>query len=296
MQYNMTHYSVLSKEVLEGLQIDKNDIVLDGTINGGGHSLQIAELLGERGTLIGIDLDQEALTKAKERLNDVKPTVHLKEDNYRNFDQVLDELSIPCINKMLLDLGFSTNQIESSGRGFSFRREEPLLMTLSANSTGLTAEEIVNEWDEENIADVIYGYGEERFSRKIAKGIVEARPIKTTLELVKVIENSVPNWYKKRKIHPATKTFQALRITVNDEIGSLRTGLSKGVKKLCSGGRIAVITFHSIEDRVVKNIFKDAMHDGIGTLVNKKPIIPTEEEIKENPASRSAKLRIFQKS
>lgn len=294
----MTHYSVLSNEVLEGLLIDKNDIVLDGTVNGGGHSLMISKLLGSKGVLIGTDLDSGALKISEEKLKDAKPTVYLKESNYRNFDQVLDELEIPCVNKILLDLGFSTNQIEGSGRGFSFRKDEPLLMTLSDNPSEeeLTASEIVNEWDEENISDIIHGYGEERFANRIARGIVEARPIKTTTELVTAIENSVPTWYKGKRLHPATKTFQALRITVNDEIGSLREGLKKGIERLDKGGRIAVISFHSIEDRVVKNHFKNAVHDGVGTLINKKPIIPTEEEIKENPASRSAKLRIFEKS
>lgn len=291
----MTHYSVLSQEVLDGLQIDSNDVVLDGTVNGGGHSLMIAKLLGTKGTLIGTDLDSGALKVSEEKLQGVEPTVHLKEINYRNFDHALDELKIPCVNKMLLDLGFSTNQIEGSGRGFSFRKNEPLLMTLSASTTGLTAMEIVNEWDEENISDIIHGYGEERFANRIARGIVEGRPYKTTEELVSVIEASVPAWYKGKKLHPATKTFQALRITVNDEIESLREGLKKGIERLCPGGRIVVISFHSIEDRVVKNIFKNAVHEGIGSLINKKPITPTEAEIKENPASRSAKLRVFEK-
>ncbi len=291
----MTHYSVLSKKVLDELHIDKNDVVLDGTINGAGHSLRIAELLGSEGVLIGTDLDSGALKLGAETLKGVAPTVHLKESNYRHVEHILDELGIPCVNKMLLDLGFSTNQIEGSGRGFSFRRDEPLLMTLSADGKGLTAAEIVNEWDEENISDIIHGYGEERFANRIARGIVEARPLKTTFELVSAIEGAVPIWYKGKKLHPATKTFQALRITVNDEIGSLREGLKKGIERLCSGGRIAVITFHSIEDRVVKNIFKNAVHEGIGSLVNKKPLVPTEEEVMENPASRSAKLRVFKK-
>ena len=179
-------------------------------------------------------------------------------------------------------------------------KSEPLLMTMKANLSpeDLSAKEIVNNWQEENIADIIYGYGEEQFSRRIAKGIVEARKVKkfeTTDELVRVIEESVPNFYKKGKINPATKTFQALRIAVNDELNALKDGLAKGIEVLKSGGRMSVISFHSLEDRIVKNVFRDSAKAGKIILINKKPIIPSIKELKENRRARSAKLRIIEK-
>ena len=202
------------------------------------------------------------------------------------------------IDGIVMDLGMSSNQLERSGRGFSFKRDELLLMTFKhdPDETDLTAREIVNEWDEESLADIIFGYGEEQFSRRIAHAIVVAREeklIATTKDLVSIVEGVVPKWYRFRRIHPATKTFQALRIAVNDEIESLREGLAKGVRHLRSGGQIAVISFHSIEDRVVKVFFAESAREGLGSVVTKKPITPTREETAVNPRARSAKLRIF---
>ena len=230
-----------------------------------------------------------------------KCKVVLKKDNFRNLDKTLESIGIEKVNAILLDLGFSSNQMDDSKRGFSFQKNEPLLMTLkdNLNEDDLTAKEIVNEWDEENIADIIYGYGEETFSRVIAKKIIELRkeePIETTYDLVAVIEKAVPNWYKHKKIHFATKTFQALRIAVNDEIGALKEVLPKTIDALGDTGRVAVISFHSIEDRAVKQFFKSQKDADVGTIITKKPITPKRAEVIKNPRARSAKLRIFEKN
>ncbi len=295
------HIPVLLNETIKYLDIQKDDVVVDGTLGAGGHSREICSLLGKNGTLIGIDQDSDAISRAKGVLDKYKCNVVLRNENFRNLDKILAEIGIKTVNKILLDIGFSSDQIENSNRGFSFMKEEPLLMTLSNNimEDTLTAEEIVNTWDEENIADVIFGYGEEKFSRMIAKGIIKARdekPIKNTLELADIIKESVPAWYRRRKIHPATKTFQALRIVVNDEIGALKEGLDTGVRLLSKGGIIAVISFHSIEDRVVKNFFREMSKNGVGEIINKKPISPDRDEILNNKRARSAKLRIFKKN
>ncbi len=201
---------------------------------------------------------------------------------------------------IIFDLGVSSDQLENSGRGFSFLKDEPLLMTLKANSSpeDLTAKDVVNNWSEENLADIIYGYGEERWSRKIARGIVEARQngeIRTTGELTGIVEKSVPVRYRKGRIHPATRTFQAIRIAVNDELRALEEGLTKGFEVLKKEGRMAVVSFHSLEDRVVKRFYQNKEREGEAKLVNKKPITPSGEEIRENRRSRSGKLRILEK-
>ncbi len=300
----MSHYTVLLNESIDGLALTENDVVIDGTANGGGHSELIASKLGTGGVLIGIDLDRSALEKTKKRLEGAKPAIHLVEDNFRNFDAIAQRFGISAPNKLLLDLGWSRNQIDGVegevGRGFSFQKDEPLLMTYqeTPGDSDFTAAMIVNEWSEATIADIIFGYGEEQFARRIAKAIVEAReesPIDTTGKLVAIIEAAVPAWYRRRRIHPATKTFQALRIATNDELGALRETIEKAVKILPPNGRIAIISFHSIEDRIVKTMFKDAEREGVGSLIPKRPITASPEELKANPPSRSAKLRIFQK-
>jgi len=296
----MEHISVLSKEVLEGLALLPSDVVVDCTINGGGHSELISAELNEQGTLMGIDLDAEALSVSRERLAQAKCKIVLKEGNYSKLDEYLDEEGIKLANKYLFDLGMSSRQLDDSVRGFSFRFDEPLLMTFKRlpRNGDLTAREIVNDWEEENIADIIYGYGEEKFSRAIARKIVEARlkkPIDKTGELVSIIEAATPAWYHKKRKHFATRTFQALRITVNNEMESIKEGIPKAIQRTVKGGRVVVITFHSIEDRIVKNIFRDAQKDEEGIIITKKPLIPKDEEIKENPRARSAKLRIFEK-
>ncbi len=296
----MIHKTVLLQESIDGLEIKNGDIFVDGTLGGGGHFEEVAKRFGDGVVMIGIDLDPDAITRTKERLSSYNLKVHYVQDSFRNMDSVLDNLEIPKVDRILLDIGLSSNQFEESGRGFSFQKDEPLLMSFKKNPTeeDLTAKEILNTWELENLSTILKGYGEEQFAWKIAKAIVarrEERPILTTFDLVDIIKTATPKWYHVRRIHPATKTFQALRITVNDEIESLKQGIRVGFDRLSSGGRLAVISFHSIEDRAVKQFFKGLSDKGLGSLVNKKPIIPTEAELTENPRSRSSKLRIIQK-
>lgn len=292
----MIHKTVLLQESIEGLAIKPGDIYLDGTLGSAGHAL----LACEKGAkIVGIDQDEEAHIRATSRLQNTCDFTLVKE-SFRNLDIVLNNLNIPKVNAILLDLGLSSDQFETSGRGFTFQKDEPLLMTFKKNPTleDLTAKEIVNTWDEENIADIIYGYGEERYARRIAKKIVEARatkPIETTFQLVKIIKEATPSRYHHGKIHPATRTFQALRITVNDEIGALKEGIKKGFDRLESKGRMAVISFHSIEDRIVKQMFKEKANLDEAVIITKKPIVASDQEIQENPRARSAKLRIIEK-
>ncbi len=298
------HKPVLLNEVIEALNIQSGDIVLDGTVGGGGYLRRFCQLVGEKGTVIGLDQDNSVIEGMKDEINKRGTTVgpiHLINENFRNLDKVLDELGISKVDKVVFDLGISSDQLDDSGRGFSFQKNEPLLMTFKKNLTDndLTAKEIVNNWDEENLADIIFGYGEERFAKKIASGIFQARkekPIETTFDLVEVIKIAVPDWYQSKKIHFATKTFQALRIAVNDEIVALQEGLEKGFNSLSSRGRIAVVSFHSKEDRMVKVFFREKKIKCEGILIVKKPIIPTRDEIQENPRSRSAKLRVIEKT
>ena len=297
----MQHVSVLLNEVIAGLDIRPDDVFFDGTINGGGHSKAVYDKLGKKGVVIGTDLDETALERAREKLQGGDARVILKQSSFRNLDTVLREIEVPAVDKILLDLGLSSNQLEESGRGFSFQKSEPLVMTFkkSPNDSDLTAHKIVNEWDEENIAQIIESYGEERFAKRIAKMIVERRKskeIRTTEDLVAIIKEATLKSYRHSRTHPATKTFQAMRITVNDEIESLRDGIRKGFEHLTVGGRMAVIAFHSIEDRIVKDFFRQLADEGLARRVTKKPIVPAQEEITENPRSRSAKLRIIEKT
>lgn len=292
------HKSVLLQETVIGLNLPKDGVVVDGTFGGGGHSQFVSQNFPEV-KIIAIDQDKGAWEKAKDKFTDTKNVV-FHNNNFREIKDVLEKDGLEKVDGIILDLGLSSDQLDASGRGFSFMRDEPLLMTMKENPSleDITAKDIVNSWKEENLADIIYGYGEEQFSRRIAKGIVEARkikPIETTFELVEIINKSVPNLYKKGKINPATKTFQALRIAVNDELGAIEEGLNKGFEVLKSKRRMSVISFHSLEDRIVKRFFKEKEKNGEGILINKKPIIASEIEIKENPRSRSAKLRIIEK-
>lgn len=294
------HKSVLLKESIDGLNIHAGDIIVDGTLNVGGHGIEICKLVGEGGMLIGIDQDSDALSLAKQNLMGCSSKVSINQGNFRNFDTILDALGIEKMQGILLDIGLSNRQLEDSGRGFSFKHDEPLLMTFNTSDDEykLTAIEIVNEWEEDNIADVLYGYGGERYSRRIAKGIAEARTeqeIRTTTQLVDIIKKSVPALYRHKKIHPATKTFQALRIAVNDELGALKEVIAKAEKRLSKGGRIVIISFHSGEDRIVKHLFREYKEKGVLNVLTKKPITASEEELKENPKSRSALLRVAEK-
>ena len=290
------HKSVLLQELIEGLQIRRGEVVLDATINGGGMSFEVAQRYpGVK--IVGIDADKYALEQLHEEILKRKYPIETWEGNFRDLDQALQSFGIQKVDRIILDLGLSSNQLETSGRGFTFLKDEPLLMTYSSDPKlgDLTALEVVNSWDKEDLRRIFSEYGEERFAGRIAEAIVEGRPIRRTSELVEVIRKAVPIPYAKGRIHPATRTFQALRIAVNDELTTLSEGLKKGFAALTSGGRMAVISFQSLEDRIVKHFMKDKALQGLGELITKKPIVATETEIKENPRSRSAKLRIIQK-
>jgi len=292
-----SHRSVLLHEAVDSLLLQPDDIVVDATLGGAGHARVIAQHLGPAGTLIGFDLDADAIERAKAALANASCTVELIEANFRDIDKELGRRHIPRITKALFDLGWSSYQLDS-GRGFSIHANEPLLMTY-AKAGVVTARVAVNEWAEESLADIIYGFGGERYSRRIAKAIVEyraRRPIETAEQLAEIIWQAVPGGYRRGKLHPATRTFQALRMAVNDELGALTQGIRGAFEMLAPGGRIAVITFHSLEDRAVKHLFAGLEKDGRGFRVTKKPMVPTAEELQENRRARSAKLRVFEKS
>lgn len=301
------HIPVLLQSIVEGLKPQEGETFIDGTVNRGGHAKILASYLGKTGRLIGIDQDQTALSEAKENLKGLACRVDLVQGNFREMSKLADQVGIDKANGILLDIGFSSDQIAASGRGFSFLTDEPLIMTFADkkniagnSSTGPTfiARDIVNDWDENNLADIIYAYGEETFARKIAAKIVEARqiqPIETTWQLVEVIRQAVPSWYTKKRIHFATKTFQAIRMTVNDELGSLKDGLASAWQILAKDGRLGVISFHSLEARLIKTFMKEKELAGEGIMTPKKAIKASRQEILSNPRSRSAQLRIITK-
>ncbi len=294
------HVPVLLQTVIDGLSIEDGNIIVDATVGGGGYMKAFCERVGKSGHVIGFDEDDAALTRAKEACAHALCTTTFVHKNFRNMKEALMDLGITSVDGIAFDLGVSSFQIEDSGRGFSFLRDEPLAMTLSENpaTRPFTAEDIVNRWEEEVIANVIFGYGEERYARRIAKAIVEVRkksPITTTGQLVEIIKNATPARYAHGPIHPATRTFQALRIAVNDELGALTEGLAAAYEMVKPGGRIVAVSFHSLEDRIVKNFFRERALEG-ATVITKKPLTPTFEEQRQNPRSRSAKLRILQKA
>ena len=304
------HEPVLLKECIEGLEIKADGIYVDGTLGGAGHSSEIAKRLSDKGMLIGIDRDEEALCAAKQKLKEFK-NVKFIHDNHDNIDKILTELEIEKVDGILLDLGVSSYQLDERNRGFSYLGENELDMRMDRSQT-LTAKDVINNYEEEKLSNIIYEYGEERFSRQIAKNICIARKnkiIETTKELVEIIERSIPK-SKQKDGHPAKRTFQAIRIEVNDEIKPLYETVKKSINCLNPGGRLCIITFHSLEDRAVKNAMLDAKGKctcpsdlpycvcgvkSLGEIINKKPIIATEEEQSENSRSKSAKLRIFEK-
>ncbi len=304
------HKPVLLDETINGLNIKPNGIYVDGTLGGAGHSNHILKRLSSKGLLIGIDRDEEALSAAKERLKDFQ-NVKYVHGNHDEIEEILKELDIDKVDGILLDLGVSSYQLDQRERGFSYLGNNELDMRMD-KSQELTAKEVINNYPEEKLANIIYEYGEERFSRQIAKNVCEYRKskkIETTEELVQIIEKSIPSFAKKDG-HPAKRTFQAIRIEVNDEIRPLYETVRKNIKHLKPGGRLCIITFHSLEDRAVKNAYIDAQGKctcpkdlpycvcGVkseGKIINKKPIIATKEEQEENSRSKSAKLRIFEK-
>lgn len=293
------HTSVLLHEVLALLSIQGSDVVVDGTVGGAGHSAALVKQLGPDGTFIGLDADADALDRAREALRGAPARVELREANFRTLEAVLHELHLDQIDKVLLDLGWSGYQLEA-GKGFSFKNDEPLSMTYGdPEKADFTAFDIVNSWEEEHIADVIKGWGEERFAHRIARAIVNARadgPVSTSGQLAGIIAQAVPAVARHGKTHPATKSFQALRIAVNDEMGALSEVLSVIRRHLAPRGRVAIITFHSIEDRLVKQTFAAWKTEGLGVPVTKKPVTSSPEELTANPRARSAKLRVFERN
>jgi 16S rRNA (cytosine1402-N4)-methyltransferase len=294
------HIPVLLHESIEGLNIKQGGTYVDCTTNRGGHSQEIAKVLGTEGVLICIDLDQDALAEAREVLEKITdaPKIHFIHSNFRHLSSILKDLKIAHVDGILADLGVSSQELDDSKRGFSFRFDEPLLMTFDAKPEEdmTTAYDIVNFWSESTIADILYGFADETYSRRIARRIIEKRdiaPIKTTFELVDVIASAVPALYRHRKTHFATKTFQALRMATNDELGSISDLIESLPKVLASNGRACIITFHSTEDRIVKHKLR-ANEETLKTI-NKKAIMPNEEEIKENVRARSAQLRIVER-
>lgn len=293
-----THETVLLHETVDGLEIKADDVVVDATLGGAGHFREALTKLGPKGVLVGIDADADALVRAQKVVDEIpaaeRPTVRLINGNFRDLGALLDAEGLTP-TKVMFDLGWSAFHL-TSGRGFSFKTDEPLLMTYGDPAESTTAGDLVNHLSESSLADLLWSLGEERFAKSIAKSVVAQRenaPIETTAQLVEAIGEGTPSWYQHRRIHPATKTFQALRIAANDELGALRDGLSSAIERVPLGGRIAVISFHSIEDRIVKVMFRDAVEAGKGSLVQRKPIVPSAEENTKNPRARSAKLRLY---
>jgi len=307
MEY--VHKSVLLKETIEHLNINPKGIYVDGTLGGGGHSEEILKRL-TTGKLIAIDRDEEAILAAKERLKDYKNVIYIK-DNFKNIKEILRNLGIEKVDGILLDLGVSSYQLEEVERGFSYMKDAPLDMRMDKTSP-FSAYDVVNRYSEKELERVIREYGEEKWASRIAKFIVEERKkgdIKTTSQLVEIIKKAIPASARRMGPHPAKRTFQAIRIEVNEELKDLDKALEDMVEVLRGKGRIAVITFHSLEDRIVKNTFKKLENPCtcppglpctcgkqlVIKIITKKPILPSKEEVEENPRSRSAKLRVAEK-
>lgn len=305
------HVSVLLNECIEALDIKENGIYVDCTLGGAGHSSQIATHLSKEGMLIGIDQDKDALSAAKKRLENFE-NVKYVHNNFYNIDSILTELNVEKVDGILADLGVSSYQLDEASRGFSYMQDAPLDMRMNRDND-FSAYEIVNNYSEDELYKVIKDYGEERFAKRIANFIVNRRaekPIETTLELVDIIKAAIPAKMRREGPHPAKRTFQAIRIEVNSELKILNQTIEDGVNRLNKGGRMAIITFHSLEDRIVKLKFRELENPctcpkefpicvcgkkPLVKVISKKGIAPTDKEIEENPRSRSAKLRIIEK-
>lgn len=292
------HVTVLKAVGVEALAITESSRVVDATLGSLGHASEILSRLGKQGVFIGIDADETAIESGRKKLRG-ETKIILACSNFRKIDSILKQSGVREVDAILADLGWRMEQFSGNGRGFSFQVDEPLLMTLGKpEDYAFTARDIVNDWEEQSLVNVLTGYGEERYAKRIARTIVETRerhPIETTFDLVKIIEGSVPGKYRHGRIHPATRTFQALRIAVNDEFTALTEFIERSVAVLAPKGRLAIITFHSLEDRIVKHTFRDLAVKGEGTVITKKPITPTPEEVQANTRSRSAKLRVFER-
>lgn len=306
------HKSVLLQECIDALNIRPDGIYLDGTLGGAGHSSQIARRLTEGGRLIGVDRDRTALAAAKERLAPYADRVTLVHSNFAEIDAILDSLGIPAVDGMLFDLGVSSPQLDDASRGFSYMADAPLDMRMDKDDA-LTAGAVVNTWPQGELRRILYDYGEERYAPQIAAAICRARekaPIETTLELVDIIRSAMPAQALREKQHPAKRSFQAIRIAVNDELGAVSRMMQAAVGRLNPGGRLAVITFHSLEDRIVKSEMQQAARGCTCPpefpvcvcgrkprvrLVNRKPVTADGAELADNPRARSAKLRVAEK-
>lgn len=294
----LKHETVLLDETVGGLSLASGTTAIDATVGTGGHAEKVAEVIGKKGTLLVIDLDKRSLALSQERLKDAPGKIIFMQGNFRNLNTLAQSAGVEHAEGIIFDLGWHAEQL-AEGKGLSFKSDEPLLMTLGERSETLTAKDIIAGWDEEEIARIIRAYGEERFANRIARAIVEARreaPVETARELADIISAAVPAFYRRGRIHPATRTFQALRIAVNDELEALKEALAEALDLLSPGGRVAIISFHSLEDRIVKQAFRKAEDDGRGVRITKKPIVADMTERKENPRARSAKLRIFEKN
>lgn len=288
------HIPVLLKETIDLLNPQSNENFVDCTIGEGGHSLAILQKTSPLGKILGIDLDVETLERVGKKLESYKERTILVQDNFKNLENILEKSNFKNISGILFDLGMSSISLEESERGFSFQKEEPLLMNYGSDYI-FTASEIVNDWSREDIEKILKDFGEERFAKNISQEIVKRRvdyPIKTTTDLVEIIRSAIPKKFQRGKIHPATKTFQAIRIAVNNELENIQLGLEGAVNSLEKGGKIAVISFHSLEDRIVKWFFKQKKEEGILEILTKKPITPSDKEMENNPRARSAKLRV----
>ncbi|MGL4798161.1 MAG: 16S rRNA (cytosine(1402)-N(4))-methyltransferase RsmH [Cellulosilyticaceae bacterium] len=310
MEFN--HLSVLLNECIDGLAIKEDGTYVDGTLGGAGHAKHVCERLGKEGHFIGIDQDTNALQVSRERLKDMVPKVSIMHNNFSNVVDVLDELDVEAVDGMLIDLGVSSHQLDEASRGFSYMHDAKLDMRMNQESD-FSAYEVVNEYSEEGLYEVIKGYGEEKWAKRIANFIVERRqkaPIETTYELVDVIKSAIPAKARKDGPHPAKRTFQAIRIEVNKEIDIIRPTILDAVGRLKKGGRLCIITFHSLEDRIVKHTYKELVDPCICDrhmpmcvcgrkptvkIITRKPILPSDEELEFNPRARSAKLRIVEK-
>ena len=311
MKFN--HTSVLLQETIDGLNIRPDGVYVDGTLGGGGHSYEIASRLSDRGQLIGIDQDEAAITAAGERLKEFGDRVNIVRSNYRNTKSILQSLQIEKIDGMMLDLGVSSYQLDTEERGFSYRYDAPLDMRMDKRQT-LTARDIVNGYSEMELFRVIRDYGEDKFAKNIAKHIVAARqqsPIETTGQLNEIIKAAIPAKMRAEGGHPSKRTYQAIRIECNKELEVLRDSLEELIGLLNPGGRLCIITFHSLEDRIVKSAFKKAENPctcppsfpvcvcgkvSQGKVITNKPILPGEEELERNSRAKSAKLRIFERA
>ena len=291
------HHPVILKEAIGALNLKPGGVVLDATVGGGGHASEILKRITPGGRLIGLDADEAALAISEKALRGHKGSFKLIRENFRNLDSVLLKENIKSLDAILFDIGVSSYQLEDPSGGFGIRQDSKLDMRMDSRLK-MTAADVVNRFREKELSEAIKRFGEERFHNRIAAYIVEERakkPIETTHELAAIIRRAAGSRYQKARIDPATRTFQALRIVVNDELAAFEEGLKKGVSWLAIKGRIAVISFHSLEDRIAKNLFKGYASLGILKIITKKPLRPSDKEIESNPRSRSAKLRVAER-